>query len=436
MTPNASLQLSYEFKKRLKRFNLQSLSDRIPTEVIEAYYQRENITTRDRVFAPEATICCMVGAAMLEDKSQKNIIFQYKQAFEHQARQLVAERKQALRQAKQSGPGRRKTRLGLAKSLTKPISENTAGLSKAIGRIPAGVMRELFDHSAHASLAPSSTWHGYPVYLGDGTYFQLQDTASLSEAYHKESPESYPRGALVSVCQESTGLLANFAIGSSELETAGRAITNLPAGSLFVGDDLYSCYAFWAKLASRQVAFIIPAKRKRNYEVLEELGANDVLIRVKRPAKSKSSPWADEYMQLPKTMILRRITYTHPTSPDKKRVLITTLTDPAIAATDIVAKYSSRWDIELRIREIKTIMGMNIARSKSPDGVYKEIAAAMIAYNITRQLITESAQADFPPSENIFQEYYTGREEPLTDKAGRVYHRWSPGRPAATERPN
>lgn len=436
MTPNTSLKLSYEFKKRLKQFSLQSLCDRIPTGLIEAYYQRENITTRDRVFPPEATICCMVGAAMLEDKSQKNILLQYKQAFEYQARQLVDERKQALAQAKQGGPGRRKTRLGLAKSLTGPISENTAALSKAIGRIPAGLMRELFDQSARAGLTSPSTWHGYRVYLGDGTYFQAQDTPSLSEAYPKESPESYPRGALVAVCSESTGLLHNFAIGSSELESAGRAITTLPAGSLFVGDDLYSCYAFWSQLASRPVDFIIPAKRKRTYEVLEELGPNDELIRVKRPAKSMTSPWVDQYAQLPKTLMLRRITYTHPTRPDKQRVLLTTVTDPAIAAPDIVAKYSCRWDIELRIREIKTIMGISIARSKSPEGVYKEMAAALVAYNLTRQLITESVQADFPPSENILQEYYTGREEPLTDKAGRVYHRRSPGRPANTERPN
>jgi hypothetical protein len=40
MTPNTSLQLSYEFKKRLKQFNLQSLSDRIPSDVIDQYYQR------------------------------------------------------------------------------------------------------------------------------------------------------------------------------------------------------------------------------------------------------------------------------------------------------------------------------------------------------------------------------------------------------------
>lgn len=433
MTPNTSLQLSYEFKKRLKRFSLQSLSDRIPSDVIDQYYQREKITTRMRVFSPEATICCMVGAAMMEDKSQKNVLFQYKQAFELQAGQLVDERKQALQLPKKSGPGRRRTRLRLAKSLTKPISENTAGFSKAVGRIPTDLMKELFDHTAKASDSQPVTWHGYGVYLGDGTYLQAQDTVSLSEIYPKENPQSYPRAALVAISQESTGLIHNFAIGSSELEVARRAIARLPSGSLFIGDELYNCYGFWSDLASRSVEFIVPVKRKRNYKFVEELGPGDALVGIQRPGQSKTSLWAGEYDQLPKTMTVRRITYTNPASPDKQRVLITSLTDPAIAATDIVAKYTSRWDIELRIREIKTIMGIHIGRSKTPDGMYKEIAAALVAYNITRELITESVQADFSPSENIFQEYYTGRETPLTDKTGRVYHRRSPGRPPEAE---
>jgi hypothetical protein len=188
MTPNTSLQLSYEFKKRLKQFNLQSLSDRIPSDVIDRYYQREQITTRTRVFSPEATICCMVGAAMMEDKSQKNVLFQYKQAFEHQAGQLINEQKKALQRPQKSGPGRRRTRLKLPKSMTKPVSENTAAFSKAVGRIPTDLMRELFDHCARASDSQPVTWHGYGVYLGDGTYFQAQDTPSLSEIYSKESP--------------------------------------------------------------------------------------------------------------------------------------------------------------------------------------------------------------------------------------------------------
>ena len=212
MTPNPSLQLSYEFKKRLKQFSLQSLGNHIPSDVIDQYYKREQIQTRNRVFSPEATICCMVGSAMMEDKSQKNVVLRYKQAFEHQAEQLTNEQTQALQQPKRSGPGRRRTRLNVPKSITTPVSENTAAFSKAVKRIPTGLMAELFEHSARSSDRESrpAAWHGYGVYLGDGTYFQAQDTPSLSEVYPKESPASYPRGALVTVSQESSGLFTTL----------------------------------------------------------------------------------------------------------------------------------------------------------------------------------------------------------------------------------
>jgi hypothetical protein len=154
----------------------------------------------------------------------------------------------------------------------------------------------------------------------------------------------------VAISQESTGLIHNFAVGSSELDVARQAIARLPSGSLFIGDELYNCYGFWSDLARRGVEFIVPAKRKRTYELAQELGAGDALVRIQRPAPSKTSLWAGEYNQLPPAMILRRITYTNPESPDNQRVLITSLTNPAIPATDIVAKYTSRWDIELRIR--------------------------------------------------------------------------------------
>ena len=39
---------------------------------------------------------------------------------------------------------------------------------------------------------------------------------------------------------------------------------------------------------------------------------------------------------------------------------MTTLLDESIEKADIISKYSSRWDIEVSIREIKTIMQKNM----------------------------------------------------------------------------
>lgn len=432
LTP--STRVSHLLRQRLKTITFQSLESYIPSQMIQAYYQREGIKTRSRVFSPESTVYCMIGAAFLEDKSQQNILFKYKEAFEQESDKLIRERKKTLEKQPRTGPGRPRTRLGISKSMFKPLSTSTAALSKAIGRIPRGLMKEIFEHSAAFDHSQTGLWNGYQVFIGDGTYFQLQDTKALAETYSKEHSESYPRGCLFAITHQTTGLIHDFTLGNSELQAASESLDKLPPGSLFLADELYNCYAIWSKLAQNKVDFITPVKRKRTYEVVRQLGPGDELVRIKRPAKV--SEWAGDINTFPESMLVRRISYAHPVKPDTTAVLITSITQPEISAADIIAKYSSRWDIELRIREIKVSMGINIARSKSPDGVYKEIAAALTAYNVIRALMAESVKSDFPPYENILQEYYTSREEPLVDKLGRTYHHWSPGRPAQAETTN
>ena len=64
-----------------------------------------------------------------------------------------------------------------------------------------------------------------------------------------------------------------------------------------------------------------------------------------------------------------------------------------------------RWDIEISIREIKTLMDINVFRSKSKDMLLKKLHIALIAYNIVWKLIAESASVDivgFSPQDNIF----------------------------------
>jgi hypothetical protein len=60
-------------------------------------------------------------------------------------------------------------------------------------------------------------------------------------------------------------------------------------------------------------------------------------------------------------------------------------------ASDVVDLYCQRWDVELFFRDIKTVMGMDILRCKTPDMVHKEILMHLIAYNCIRSLMIESA---------------------------------------------
>jgi IS4 transposase len=73
--------------------------------------------------------------------------------------------------------------------------------------------------------------------------------------------------------------------------------------------------------------------------------------------------------------------------------IATTLLDAELyLADDIADLYLQRWHVKLSFRDIKTTMGIDILRCKTPDMVRKEIVMHMIVYNGIRQLMFESAQ--------------------------------------------
>ena len=54
--------------------------------------------------------------------------------------------------------------------------------------------------------------------------------------------------------------------------------------------------------------------------------------------------------------------------------------------------YLQRWQVELFFRDIKTTLGMDVLRRKTPDMVEKEIIMHFIAYNSIRMRMYEAAE--------------------------------------------
>lgn len=55
-----------------------------------------------------------------------------------------------------------------------------------------------------------------------------------------------------------------------------------------------------------------------------------------------------------------------------------------------MALYARRWQQELCLRDLKTTMGMEQLRCKSPDMAEKELLACLVAHNLVRCLIAEA----------------------------------------------
>ena len=73
--------------------------------------------------------------------------------------------------------------------------------------------------------------------------------------------------------------------------------------------------------------------------------------------------------------------------------LVTSLLDDKLyPAKEIVELYGRRWRIETLIREVKINFSADVLRSKTPEGVRKEITARLVAINVVRTIMLEAAK--------------------------------------------
>lgn len=76
----------------------------------------------------------------------------------------------------------------------------------------------------------------------------------------------------------------------------------------------------------------------------------------------------------------------------KARVIVTTFIDEKnVTPFDLGKLYSFRWFVELNLRSVKETMRMDILRCKTPEMVRKEIWAHILAYNLVRKVMLQSA---------------------------------------------
>ena len=127
------------------------------------------------------------------------------------------------------------------------------------------------------------------------------------------------------------------------------------------------------------------------------LSDNDLLIEWPKPPWNPRSSYSHaEWQAMPATLTLRqiRVDVTTPGFRTQGYTLITTLTDPkAYSAAELADLYCRRWHVELFFRDLKTTMGMDILRCRTPAGVRNEIRMHWIVCNALRLLMWEAAQS-------------------------------------------
>jgi hypothetical protein len=120
------------------------------------------------------------------------------------------------------------------------------------------------------------------------------------------------------------------------------------------------------------------------------------LRRWKRPKQAPAWLTRGQWLSLPKTIDVRLVSYTVPADRGfrpRRITIATTLFDTAAWPDAKIAElYGQRWRIETCFAHLKTTMGMNVLKCQNVDGVMKELAAHLLAYNLVRLAMLHAAK--------------------------------------------
>jgi hypothetical protein len=287
---------------------------------------------------------------------------------------------------------------------------HSSSYSEARGRFPESVMQRMakeIGRKVHDKADGSWNWRGREVFLADGTSFTMPDTLENQLAFPQLTSMTpgvgFPIMRAVGLISLSTGAVIDMAFGryagkgTGELGLLRQIADSLSPRSVLVADRFYPTYRTIAMLNGRGVDLVSISHRSRIIDFREgqRLGPKDHIVQWTRPAfDSNKGLTVLEHYSLPATIPMREfaIEIDGRDGGKMKAVVVTTMTDPTIPQKEISDLYWARWNCELDIRNIKHSLHMDILRCKTPEMIRKEIWCHLLAYNLLRGTITETAK--------------------------------------------
>jgi hypothetical protein len=292
-----------------------------------------------------------------------------------------------------------------------PCTPKTDPFCKARQRLPESLLRRLLRETGqtlHQQASAEWWWQGRRVKLADGTTVSMPDTPANQQAYPQPSSQKpglgFPLARLVVVFCLATGSVLEASLGPYAGPQTGEAMLlrglspAFAAGDVLLADRGFSGYfdvAFWQQ---RGVDLVVRLHGSRRCDLRRgrRLGPDDHVVVYRKPARRPA--WLDEATDAatPAQLALRevRVRLAERGFRTREVVVVTTLLDPqAYPARALAELYRMRWHAELDLRSLKVTLGMDVLRCQSPQMVRKEVWAHLLAYNLIRTVLAQSAEA-------------------------------------------
>lgn len=192
-------------------------------------------------------------------------------------------------------------------------------------------------------------------------------------------------------------------IKQGERTLAARLLDDLWADDLVLLDRGFWSYGLFHQIQNRRASFAIRLSSGIRLHTRKRLGKGDRLVTWRMPTGPR---WRRS--GLPEQIDLRVVDYKIPGF--RPSAVVTNVLSPRLVSREDwvrlaretepgdkrlgVGLYHRRWEIETTFRELKVTQGLEGGlRSRTPEGVYYEIAGHVLLYLLTRWLMVEAAVA-------------------------------------------
>jgi hypothetical protein len=358
--------------RQITLYQLQErLRDLFPPALFSSEEQGPN--SRERIFSLRLTLECFLWQMLNPATSCREVVRQVQALFRMGGRGLIDEGDSAYVQARHRLPRER-----LEKALT-------ATAEAADQRVAAG-----------AQLG------GRPVKVADASTTQMADTDSNQKKYPQPSTQKpgcgFPVMKFVALFSLKSGAILNVLLGSlrhHDLRLLRGLWDQLKKGDILLGDRAYGEYTTLAGLPQAGVDVVarLHHARKVDFRKARRLAHNDGLFVWSKGGQPSNILSATEWGLLPAQITVRIIRFTATIRGFRARriTLVTTLLDPKLyPAQELIGLYARRWRLELCFRDLKTMMGLEQLRCKSPEMAEKELLAYLVAHNLVRCVIAQA----------------------------------------------
>jgi hypothetical protein len=266
------------------------------------------------------------------------------------------------------------------------LSFSDSAYCRARARLPRALLERLqaavvAPWRSDADADPATRWRGHRVYLVDGSSFSMPDTPALQQQFGQPGGQAkgcgFPVAHLMVLFDAATGYLLQteaLPLRTHDMARAAVLHQSLRLADVLVGDRAFGSFAHLAlcrqrgihglfRAHQRQIVNFLPhrphrhsSKRTRGQtgmptsRWLKRLGKHDQLVEYFQPKECPVWLTAEEYAQLPKSLVVREVRYRIRGLPRRSRVvtLVTTLLDPECYPASALARlYGLRWQVEI-----------------------------------------------------------------------------------------